>query len=348
MFIKDVFFFHDHARKINIWASFIILSPYFGPLFAAFIITTQEWQWAFGVYTIETGICLLAIIFLVDETYYDRRIPQSQQPARRSHLMRLIGVEQWKTRSMRNTFSEAISRPFRIFIRLPVLIILFYYILSFAWVVGINTTLAIFLAPLYDFGPKQIGMHPLVGTQCDKCLTYIAGFFYFTPIVAALLGEIIGHWLHDRVAVIYQKRHQGRLEPEARLAVIWISTPFLIAGLVLLGFALEDAYHYMIAALGWGLYVFGIMISTVGVNAYCLDAYPEGSGEVAAWLNFARVAGGFIISYFQVEWAQKTGAKESFGVQAAICLFAFLFIIVLQMYGKRLRQWSGHPHFKTS
>ena len=30
-----------------------------------------------------------------------------------------------------------------------------------------------------------------------------------------------------------------------------ISTPFMLAGLVLLGFALEDAYHYMIAALGW-------------------------------------------------------------------------------------------------
>ena len=157
MFIKDMYFFHEHPRKINIWASFIILSPYFGPLFAAFIISTQKWQWAFGVYTIETALCLLAIVFFVDETYYDRRIPILQQPARRSHFARLIGTEQWRTRRLRNTFGEAVSRPFRILFKLPVLISLMYYVPTFAWVVGINTTLAIFLTPLYHFGPKQIG-----------------------------------------------------------------------------------------------------------------------------------------------------------------------------------------------
>ena len=35
MFIFDMFFFHERARKINIWAAFIILSPYFGPLFVS-------------------------------------------------------------------------------------------------------------------------------------------------------------------------------------------------------------------------------------------------------------------------------------------------------------------------
>jgi hypothetical protein len=76
-------------------------------------------------------------------------------------------------------------------------------------------------------------------------------------------------------------RHVGRLEPEARLAVIWLSTPFMLSGLVLLGFSLEQGYHYMVAALGWGLYVFGIMITTVGLNAYVLDSYPEVRKSIA-------------------------------------------------------------------
>jgi MFS family permease len=56
MFIFDMFFFHDRARKINIWAAFIILSPYMGPLFAAFIITTLSWPIPFWVYFVEVGI----------------------------------------------------------------------------------------------------------------------------------------------------------------------------------------------------------------------------------------------------------------------------------------------------
>jgi MFS family permease len=53
MFIFDMFFFHERARKINIWAAFIILSPYMGPLFAAFIITTCPWPIPFWVYFVE-------------------------------------------------------------------------------------------------------------------------------------------------------------------------------------------------------------------------------------------------------------------------------------------------------
>jgi hypothetical protein len=206
----------------------------------------------------------------MEETYYDRRLPVESQPERGSRISRLLGISQFKSRHLRNSFGQAALRPIKVLLKPTVFLSSLYYLLTFAWVVGINTTLAIFLTPLYNFGPLQIG------------------YFYFTPIVAALLGEIIGHWLHDQIANRYIKTHQGHFEPEVRLRAIYISTPFMIAGLVGLGFALEDAYHFMITSLFWGLYVFGIMITTVALNAYNLDSYPEASGEVSAWINMAR------------------------------------------------------------
>ena len=110
---------------------------------------------------------------------------------------------------------------------------------------------------------------------------------------------------------------------------ITISTPCMVAGLLVLGFAIEGGWHYMLAAFGWGFYVFGIMITTVAITAYCLDCYPEEIGEVGPWLNFARTTGGFIISYFQVAWANAQGARRSFGVQAAICFAAYRIILVM-------------------
>ncbi|KAL8740153.1 MAG: hypothetical protein Q9190_007116 [Brigantiaea leucoxantha] len=330
MFVKDIFFFHEHARKINIWSAFFILSPYLGPLLAAFMITTQKWEVPFWIYVLETGLCLIAIIVLLDETYYDRRIPAQEQPVRKSRMLRLIGVEQFHSRHLRNTLPQATMRPVAAILKLPVFLAAFYYFLTFAWVVGINTTLSLFVTPLYEFGPKQIG------------------YFYFTPIIAVLIAEVLGHWLHDFIFRLYTKRNHGRFEPEARLFASWIATPFMLAGLILLGFCLERRYHYMVTAVAWGLYVFGIMITTVGVNAYVLDSYPEGSGEVAAWVNFARTTGGFIVSYFQVTWATKKGTEQSFGVQAAICGAAFLIVLFLQMYGKRLRVWQGPLKFKTN
>jgi hypothetical protein len=104
----------------------------------------------------------------------------------------------------------------------------------------------------------------------------------------------------------------------------------------------------MITSFAWGLYVFGIMITTVAIASYNLDSYPEGSGEVGSWLNQSRTLGGFTISYLQVRWANAQGTERSFGIQAAVCLFVFGIIVILQVYGKRLRIWSGRLHFKTN
>ena len=104
----------------------------------------------------------------------------------------------------------------------------------------------------------------------------------------------------------------------------------------------------MITSLAWGLYVFGIMITTVAIASYNLDCYPEGSGEVGAWLNGSRTIGGFTISYLQVRWALASGTERSFGIQAAVCVFVFILIIILQKWGKRMRIWSGRLHFKTN
>src|SRR5436305_4211758 len=88
-------------------------------------------------------------------------------PRKQSHLLRLVGVGQYRSRRLRNTFLQAIlAKP-------VVFVSCFYDCLAFAWVIGINKTLTIFLT-IYKFGPKQIG------------------YFHFTPIVALILGLAVG------------------------------------------------------------------------------------------------------------------------------------------------------------
>lgn len=307
------------------------MSPYMGPLFAAFQVAFKPWPVPFWVYTAMTGTVLVLAVLFLDETYYDRRIPAAQQPAPGSRVPgRLLGVAQFRSRRLRNSFPQACMRVVKVICKPTILLSTAYYLLTFAWVVGINTTLSLFLTPLYDFGPLQIG------------------YFYFTPCVAVLLGEVTGHWLHDWNARRYVRAHKGHFEPEVRLRVLFFSLPFMVAGLALIGQALEDAWHYMALSVAWGLYVYGIMITTVGLSAYCLDSYPEASGEVSAHLNNSRTLGGFVISYFQVTWADAQGTKASFGVQAGICAAAFAIVIVLLVFGKRMRVWAGPLNFATA
>jgi hypothetical protein len=63
-------------------------------------------------------------------------------------------------------------RPIQVIMKPIVFISTVYYLLSFAWVVGINTTLSIFVTPLYNFGPKQIGQHNLSSPFVHPDTTY--------------------------------------------------------------------------------------------------------------------------------------------------------------------------------
>ena len=92
--------------------------------------------------------------------------------------------------------------------------------------------------------------------------------------------------------------------------------------------------------MGWGIAEVATMVNTVAVctflrfsfcdgkdnlsaplffflDAYANDCFPKHQGEISALLNLSRVLGGFSVAYFQVPWATKYGALQTFGCEAA-------------------------------
>ena len=152
--IADLF----SRRKINIWSSGIIVSPYVGPLITAFIIYKESWHNAFWVNTGLSAICWLLVVGLMDETIYNRNSTRNQQPVPKSRLLRLVGVEQWRSRHLRQTFLQALMRPLIAISKLPVLLCTVYYFLNFAWIIGVNATISIWLTTFYKFTPYNLGI----------------------------------------------------------------------------------------------------------------------------------------------------------------------------------------------
>ena len=170
---------------------------------------------------------------------------------------------------------------------------------------------------------------------------YSLGLLYLTPIVAVFIGEVVGHYFNDWLARRYIARHKGVYEAEARLMGIYIAIVFMVAGLILVGQSLQSILPVVAVVFGWGMTVFGIMLSSVAVTAYALDAYPTAPAEVGGWINFMRVAGGFSVGYFQQPWGKRNGYDVSFGIQAAIVAFSVVFVLAAHRFGHRLRARSG-------
>ena len=66
------FFFHEHARKIGIWAWAFVISPYLGPFLSAIISNYKPWRTSFWIDFMIVGLALTFVTVLGDETLYDR------------------------------------------------------------------------------------------------------------------------------------------------------------------------------------------------------------------------------------------------------------------------------------
>ncbi|OBT75528.1 hypothetical protein VF21_04896 [Pseudogymnoascus sp. 05NY08] len=325
--IEDIFFFHERAHKIGLWACIYISSPFLGPLLANFIVgATNQWRPVFWMCVGVCGLQLIMILLFLDESYYNRRVPAEQQPVRASRILRVLGIWQIRNHSgYFSTFRGAVGRLVAVITKPSLVLIAFAYFLTFMWSIGINITTATLFATPVEFG----------GYGYDS---YGVGYLYFTPIVGTILGEIFGHWFNDFIARQYTHRHKGFFVPEVRLNMTYISILFMVPGLVILGQALQRHLGVAAVIMGWGMFQFGIMTESVAITSYAIDSFSAAPGEVAVFINFMRVIGGFSVGYFQQPWGLAIGFDVSFGIQAAIVAFTLVPLGLAHRYGKVLRR----------
>jgi hypothetical protein len=89
---------------------------------------------------------------------------------------------------------------------------------------------------------------------------------YIGPMIASVIGELFGHFFNDWLANSYIKRHHGIYQPETRLWMTWISTAFMVGGLIFIGFVFEELMGFYIIEVAWGIYLFGMITAVVAVN----------------------------------------------------------------------------------
>ena len=116
----------------------------------------------------------------------------------------------------------------------------------------------------------------------------------------------------------------------------YVAVPLYVCGFLTLGTAFQKHDSVGVIVIGWGIAEVAIMVNTVAVcaslydvlstrkisrvnpsDAYANDCFPKHQGEISGLLNLARTLGGFSVAYFQVPWATKHGALQTFGCEAA-------------------------------
>ncbi|GLB39339.1 putative MFS general substrate transporter [Lyophyllum shimeji] len=326
--VTDLYPFHLQARKLNLWTMGFVVSPFLSPFALGFLVARQNWRWSYGVGCMYSAIVVFLIAFFMEETMYDRTlkpVPPRPTTGLRYRIETLVGITGYKMAKYRANWSTVLMSPLWVLTRPHALLIIIFEGVLFGFGIGINVTNAVFL-----------GEAPPVGYEFNA--TIISGL-YATPIVACLLGELVGRYVNDWIQNVSIRRNNGVFVAESRLWACYVAIPLYICGFLVLGASFQKHLSVGSIIMGWGIAELSIMINTVAVYAYLNDCFPRQQGEVSALLNLGRTLGGFAVAYFQVPWAAKHGALQTFGVESAIVTGLFLIIVpMLQLKGSVLRE----------
>lgn len=162
----------------------------------------------------------------------------------------------------------------------------------------------------------------------------------FSLWVGLLTAELWGYLCNDRIALwICRTREKGVWKPECRLHALWVPSLIILPiGLGIVGSALQYHLHYMVLALGAYLITFASMSSVPIAVTYMIECVASQPTEMGAFMGAYRLTLGLVVPFFIDQWVARVGFGWVYGMMAFFSIFAFGFVVMLMLFGDRLRE----------
>ncbi|KAJ5609673.1 hypothetical protein N7528_010240 [Penicillium herquei] len=364
MTVADVFFVHERGLMNTIYFWVMTVGTTLAPLAGGFITLSQGWRWVWWWMAILFGVGLIAFVFLYEETMFceapidgvpvaDKLPPSSpkvvinKENLDSASIREALAVEEaaaqaepveidrsiplksyrhklalWSDSPM--SFGELLKhsyQPFLIMSSIPAVFFMAvqYGIMTACTTVPVTTLSSVMTLPPYNFGSAQVG---LMGIP---------------PFLGTSLGALICGPLSDYIALRLARRNNGIFEPEMRLWLTLIFTPFVPAGLFMFGIGLNNGSHWLLPAFGLGVTGFGVVPASSAALTYLTDAYTDIIADSVVGVTFIRNLISTIFVFALQPWCDRVGLSwfyVTFGlISTAVLLGNFIFIY----FGKKFR-----------
>lgn len=295
MTVADVYFVHQRGLMNSLYVLVMTVGTSLAPLAGGYVAVSQGWRWVWWWMVIFFGAGFVAFFFFYEETKFSTSTAQgvfhtAEEDADKRERRDKTDVENiediskpkqltaistdpsipektyWEKLALWSNSPSSLTQlarhmyePFLIMFSIPsVLYVSIMYGFMTATVTVTVTTLSDRMTqPPYNFDASGIGLMNLP-------------VFIGTVLAALLYGPF-----SDYLIVFLSKRNNGIYEPEMRLWILLIATPFVLAGLLMFGIGLNNGLPWPVVAVGLGLVGFGITPACSTGLTYLTDAYTE-------------------------------------------------------------------------
>ncbi|TFY63511.1 hypothetical protein EVJ58_g3220 [Rhodofomes roseus] len=322
----------ERGQAIALYSLAPLLGPVIGPVCGAWIGQRSTWRWVFWSTTIvDAFIQCMGVLFL-QETYAPillerkaARIRKNMDPEKAERRIIRTAFDS-ADRHWQQIVSRSLVRPFKLFFREPIIMLLGIYM---AFVYG---TLYLFLTTIDGMFEGIYGER--VG---------IAGLNYLALGVGLTGASQINARSLDAIYKYFTKKNNGVGRPEFRLPSMVPGTILLPIGLFITGWTAQNHTHWIAPDIGIALVGAGIILNFQCIQTYIIDAFTLHAASALAAATFLRSCAGFGFPLFAPSMYNALGYGKGDSILAAVaivvgCPAPWLF----WTYGERIRAASKY------
>lgn len=325
--IADMFPARERGIATAIFAAAPFLGPALGPVIGGFLAQAAGWRWLSGLLTAFSGLVFFIGIALAPETYGPVLLRK-----RAERLTKITG-KVYKSRtdaeegtvSASEAFKTALSRPWVLLFREPIVFILSLY-------------MAIIYGTLY----MLFGAYPIVYQQGRQWSAGISGL--------AFIGVAIGMIMAVTYTITPENgRYQRIVEkcggiapPEARLPPSILGGICLPIGLFWFAWTNGPELPWaasMAAGIPFG---FGMVLVFLAIMNYLIDAYTIFAASVLAANSVMRSCFGAAFPLFTRQMYSALGIHWASSLPAFLALACVPFPFLFYYYGEKVRLKSKY------
>ncbi|EAW14021.1 MFS transporter [Aspergillus clavatus NRRL 1] len=320
--IADMFPAGQRGIAISLFAAAPLCGPAIGPIIGGFLGLGAGWRWVEGFLAIFSGVIWLCLCFLLPETYAPvllRRRAEKLSKLTGQVYRSKLDIDRGKL-SMRQTLTTALSRPWRLLFREPIVFLF-----------------CVYMAIIYGILYLCFAAFPIVFQEARGWNDGIGGLAFlgiFVGMVLAVVYTVPENMHYARLC----KQATGRLPPEIRLPPSIVGAIALPIGLFWFAWTNSPSIHWMVSIAAGAPFGFGLVLVFLSVFNYLIDAYTIYSASVLAANSALRSLFGAAFPLFTSYLYSGLGIHWASSIPAFLALACVPIPIVFYVYGARIRK----------
>jgi MFS family permease len=318
----------------------LMLAPLLGgavaPAIAGAIAQSIGWRRILWIGAGIAGVCELAFLLFLRETYKISILRRRLKRARRDSYVSIIDPEK---ESATMTIWRFIKRPAAVLADSFVLQILSLYgALIFAFFYIMATTLPMILQKEYGFSPQSTGSAFLSFSKFPSPL--IEALELILKGIGSCVGIVVCNLTLDRIYMKLRTVNNGIGLPEHRMPLTIVSVFMLPLAVLLFGWTAENHWPVEVLLLSVGLLGFFLLLCMVPLMAYVVDAFGIYSASALTAVLVSRCLMSTFLPLIVAPLTGKFGYGWGFVVFAAMCFAVAPVPLLVMRYGYKWRQRS--------